>query len=368
MAKIDPRILKLADIVVNYSISTKLDNSRSVRKGDAIQVVGDLLAKDLILEIFRIAIKKGLYPMVKVSLPGMNKIYFENASEEQLKNFPEIAMYTAKKTRGYVSIHAPKDKKELAKISPKRIAMRDKVTRTLTSYIVNERDKMRRVSLNFPTKALAKDAGMSLKEYENFLFNATNVDWKKAKKKMLKIRKFFEKGSEVRIIGKKTDITLGIKNRKFVIDAGEENMPGGEMFCAPLETKTNGHILFTYPSERDGRKIAGIYLEFKNGKVIKARAKKNNDYLQEILKLKGAKIVGELGIGCNESIKKFTNELLFDEKIGGTIHLALGMSYKECNGKNGDAEIHWDIVKDLKKDGMIYVDNKLIQKNGKWLF
>jgi len=366
--QIDPRIKKLAKVLVDYSIAVKCRGLIIPKKGDAVKISSSVLAKDLILEIYRLVLKKGMYPSVNVGLPGMSKIYYENASDEQLKHFPKMAMYETKRTQAYIGIDAPKDTRDLAHINPKKLAMREKVTHKLSDYIVNEQTKIRRVSTDFPTKALAKDAGMSLKEFEDLLYGATNIDWNKEKKRLYKIEKLFHGGKEVRIVGKNTDITLGIKGRKFVIDAGEENMPGGEMFCAPLETKTNGKILFTYPSIRDGRKISGIYLEFKDGQVVKAKASQNEDYLKEMLKIKGAKIVGELGIGCNTRVKRYTNDLLFDEKIGGTIHLALGMSYKECKGTNGDAAIHWDIVKDLRKGGTMYVDGKVIQKNGKWIF
>jgi len=367
--KIDPRIKKLAKVLVDYSIAVKCRDLIIPKKGDIIKINSTVLAKDLILEIYKLIIKKGMYPIVDVGLPGMSKIYFENASDGQLRHFPELTMYMTKKAQAYIGIDAPKDTRDLEKINPRKIALRHKITHKISDYIVNEHKKIRRVSTDFPTEALAKEAGMSLKEFENFLYSATNIDWKKEKKKLEKIEKLFHGKSEVRIIGKNTDITLGIKGRAMTIDAGEENMPGGEIFCAPLETKTNGKISFTYPSIRDGRKISGICLEFKDGKVVKAKAKENDDYLKTLLNLKGAKIVGELGIGCNTGIKRYTNDLLFDEKIGGTIHLALGMSYKECKGKNGDAEIHWDIVKDLRQKfggGKIIVDGKVVQENGIW--
>ncbi len=355
----DPRVKKLACVLVDYSVK--------VKKGEIVQISSNVEAKDLILEIYRLVIKKGAYPLVSVGLPGMSYIYFKNASTEQLKKFPRIRWHTVQKTDKYISIGAEHNTRELTSINPEKIAIRDKVTRKITDYIANEKQKIRRVTTAYPTGAYAQEAGMSLEEYEDFVFNAINRDWKKVEKRMLKIKKIFDKGSEVKITGKDTDITLGIKGRKMMICAGEENMPDGEICCAPLENKTNGKIKFTYPSIRDGKEVADIRLEFKNGKVVKASASKNEAYLKEMLKLKGVRIVGELGVGCNYKIDRFTNNLLFDEKIGGTIHLALGSSYKECEGKNQDAAIHWDIVKDLRKNGKIYVDGKLIQKNGKFL-
>lgn len=357
----DPRIAKLAKILVDYSIN--------VRKGEYIQIAASAEAKDLVLEIYKLVIKKEAYPLVRLGLPGMDYIYYKNASMEQLKKFPTIAMYEVKKSQAYISIGADVNTRELTNIDPKRIAMRSRVTEPISDYIVNRKDKIRRVSLDFPTNALAQDAEMSLQEYEDFLFNATNIDWVKGSKRLHKIKRKFENADKVRIVGENTDISMSIKGRGkyMVVDDGRENMPGGELFCAPLEKTVNGKIAFTYPAIRAGREVSGIRLEFKNGKVVKASADKNEKFLKEMLNTdKGSKYIGELGIGCNPKINRFTKNLLFDEKINGTIHLALGMAYKENRGTNKSA-LHWDIVKDLKKNGKIILDGKVIQRNGKWL-
>lgn len=356
----DPRIKQFAKILVDYSIN--------VKKGENIMIDTASLAEDLVLELYKKIIQKGAYPITNIGLPGMNKIYFENASEEQLKHFPELMWHKVKHSQGEIGIHAPHDTRELKNINPRKIAMRSKVTKKITYYIVNEKRKIRRCTTSIPTKALAKEAGMSLKEYTNFFFGAVNQDWTKESKRLKKIHSLFKNANIIHIKAPGTNIQMSVKNRPLIIDDGKENMPGGEMFYAPIKESVDGYIKFTYPAIEEGNEVRGIKLKFKDGKVAKASATKNEKFLKTMINLdKGSKYVGELGIGCNTKIDRFTKDLLFDEKIGGTIHLALGMSYKECKGDNKSA-LHWDIVCDLRKNGRIIVDGKTIQKNGKWIF
>jgi aminopeptidase len=355
---IDSRVKELAKILVDYSIN--------VKKGEYIMLNGGVEAKDLIKEVYKFIIKKGAYPIVNVGLPGMSYIYFKNASMEQLKKFPEIMMYEVKKCQGYIGVGAPVNTRELSNIDPKKISIRSKITEPVSDYIVNRKDKIRRVSVDFPTASLAQDAEMSSEEYVDFFFNATNQDWKKLSKRFNQIQKVLNKAKEIRIVGEDTDLKLNVYKKSFIVDDGKENMPGGEIFCAPEKHSVEGHIRFTYPAIRSGVEVQNIYAEFKKGKCIKATADKNEKFLKTMLNTDaGAKYIGELGIGMNPKVTKFTKNLLFDEKICGTIHLAFGMAYKECGQPNKSA-LHWDIVKDMKK-GKIIADGKVVQKNGKWL-
>ena len=356
---VDPRVTKEAEILVNHSIP--------VKKGDYIIVSGSNEAKDLMLELYRLIIKKGAYPSLKVGLAGTSYIYYKNASDEQLKKFPQIYFDEVKKAQGYIGIHSDENTRELSNIEPKKLSLREKITHSISDYICNEKDKIRRCSAIFPTQALAQDAEMSLQEYEDFVFGAIDQDWSKLKKRFTYLRDQLNKAKTIRIIGEDTDLTLDIYKKSFVADSGEENLPGGEIFCAPEPKSVNGHIRFTYPALRSGVEVTNIYCEFKNGKCIKAAAEKNEKFLNAMLNTdKGSRYLGELGIGMNPKINKFTKNLLFDEKQMYTIHLAFGMAYKECGEPNKSA-IHWDIVKDLRKNGKIIADGKVIQKNGKWL-
>ena len=356
---VDPRITKEAEIIVNHSVR--------VKKGEYVIVSGGTEAKELMLELYRLIIKKGAYPSLKVGLAGTSYIYYKNASNEQLKKFPQISFNEIKKTQCYIGIHSDENTRELSNIEPKKLSLREKITHPISDYIVNRKDKIRRCSTIFPTKALAQDAEMSLQEYENFVFGAIDQDWNKIKKRFIFLRDYLNKCKKIQIIGEDTDLTLNVYKKSFVADYGEDNLPGGEIFCAPEPKSVNGHIRFTYPAIRSGVEVTNTYCEFKNGKCVKATADKNDKFLNAMLDTdKGSRYLGELGIGMNPKITKFTKNLLFDEKISGSIHLAFGMAYKECGEPNKSA-IHWDIVKDLRKNGKIIADGKVIQKNGKWL-
>ncbi|MFQ6009938.1 MAG: aminopeptidase [Candidatus Aenigmatarchaeota archaeon] len=356
---VDPRVKKLAEILVDYCVF--------VKKGERVIIDGSVEASDLIKEIYRLVIKRGAYPWDDISIPGLGYIFYKNASKEQLKKYPKIWEYVVKRSQKYIGIGSPINTREFSNIDPKRIAIRQKVTRPITDYIVNARPKIYRVTLDYPTPALAQDAEMSMEEYEDFLFSACLLDWKKLSKRLKRLQKILNRGKTIRIVGKDTDISMNIYKKSFVIDDGHENMPGGEIFCAPEKYSANGHIRFTYPAIRQGVEVTNIYLEFKKGKVVKATADKNQKFLRQMIAMDaGSKYLGELGIGMNPKVTKFTKNLLFDEKIGGTIHLALGMAYKECGEPNKSA-LHWDIVKDLRKGGKLILDGKTIQRNGKWL-
>lgn len=352
---VDERIKKTADLLVNYSTG--------VRRKDRVQIVCEYEAKDLALEVYRLVLKKGAYPVVHLGLPKASYVYYRYASDAQLRHFPEIAMYEMKKTDVVIYLASPRNTRELSNISPKKISTRAKVIEPITK----ERLKKRWVIFDFPTDALAQEADMSLEEFEDFVFNATLVDWRKMSIRMQKLAKLLNRSDEVRIIGEDTDISMSIKGRKAIVADGKYNVPDGEVFTAPVENSVNGYISYEFPAIYAGREVDGIRLEFKNGKCIKASAKKNEKFLKQILKTdKGSRYLGEFGIGCNYNIKRFVKNILFDEKQGKTIHLALGNAYEECRGKNKSA-IHWDMIKDMRKGGKIIVDGKLIQRNGKFL-
>jgi len=343
-----------------------VEHSARVKKGEYVQIVAGIPARDLILEIYKQCLLKGAYPTIKTDFEGLSYTYYKYASEEQLKHFPEISYSEMKKTDAIIYIGAPENRYELATISPNPLTLRQKTIKRIS----DERLKKKWVIFDYPVKDFAKEAGMSLEKYRRFVLDSCLQDWKKLEGFMNKVKKAIDKGKIVRIKSKDTDLTFGIKGRLGAIGSGLNNMPDGEVWTAPEENTTKGHITFTYPLERMGRSIKGIRLEFKKGKVVKASAKTNFDVLDSMLKTDdGARKLGELGIGCNFKIQKFTNNLLFDEKIGGTIHLALGHAYKECNGKNESA-IHADIVKELRPshggEGEVWIDDKLLIKDGKF--
>lgn len=352
---VDSRIKRAAKILVDYS--TK------VKRGDRVIIAAQAAAEPLVLEVYKLCLQRGAYPVVRTLLEGANYTFFKYAKDHQLKRFPETAMYEIKQTDVYISISANYNTREFANIDPRKLVLRSKIMSPISRW---RSEKTRWVLFDYPTNAFAQEAGMSYDEYEDFVFSAVNQNWNKIKERLARLASVVNKAEEVRIVAPDTDLRFTIRHGKCATCDGLRNMPGGEIFTAPDMCSAEGHICFDYPAVRNGNIVRGIHLEFKNGKVIKASAENNNEFLQAMLRTDhGASYIGEFGIGCNKNITKYTNNTLFDEKIGGTIHLALGNAYKECNGKNKSA-LHWDLVKDLRKNGAIYLDGKLFQKNGKF--
>ncbi|MFT4303240.1 MAG: aminopeptidase [Candidatus Woesearchaeota archaeon] len=352
----DIRIKKLAEILTNHSLK--------IKKGDIIDINCGAEAKDLANELSKLILLKGGFPRINCSIPGFGYTYFKYASDEQLSAKPELRIYEAKRIAGTISIGTEYNTKELSNIPPEKIALRRKATKPISDIIIK---KDNWVLCELPTNALAQDAEMSLEEFEDFVYSACLRDWKKEEKIQENLKKVLDKGKQVRIIGPNTDLTFSIKGRQGIKCFGKRNMPDGEVFIAPVEDTTEGYIHYDFPVCVYGKEIDNIKLEFKNGKVVKATATKGQDLLQKMIKLDaGACKLGEFGIGTNFGIKKFIKNILFDEKIGGTIHLALGMAYPEGGGRNKSA-LHWDMIKDLRKGGQIIIDGKVIQKNGKFI-
>ena len=357
----DPRIRKLAQQTVRYSLN--------VKPGTNVIISGGEEAREFILELYKEVILGGAYPILNISLNGMSDFYYKYATDEQLNKFPDLQMHQIENSQYYIGINTSGNTRELSNVDPKKVMMRKKVTRVIGEYVVNSADKkegwMKRVTIGFPCLALAQDAEMSLNDYENYVFGACLIDWKKFGKRMDVLSNVFEKCSEVHLIGEGVDLKFSIKGKNCVPDKGEENMPGGEVFMAPVRESMNGWIKFDYPRIVNGNFISGVELKFENGKVVEFSAEKGEEFLKELLNTdENAKFVGEFGVGCNPGINKYTNDLLFDEKMDGTIHLALGMAYKQ-NGGGNDSIIHVDIVKDMKK-AKIVLDGKIIQDKGKW--
>jgi len=357
MALIDPRVKKQAEILVDYSLK--------VKPGESVLIMSGFEAKPLVLEIYKKLLKQGAAEIkLRFSDYEFFEAFYKLASLKQINHFPKTLMEEMKSIDCYIGIGSTSNTRGLTGVDAEKMLARAKVIRPILNYRV---DKTRWVITKFPTNAQAQEADMSLSDYEDFVFSAINeVDWKKKFREQEKLRKLIDKTSEVRIVGLKTDLRLGIAGRRAVNSAGENNMPSGEVFTSVIEDSANGYIAYTYPALYFGREYHDIRLEFKDGKVIKASASKGERDLNKILDMdRGARFIGELGIGNNYKIKRFTKDILFDEKIGGSIHLALGKGYKETLSKNKSA-LHWDMIKDLRDGGELWFDDKLVQKNGRW--
>jgi len=355
---IDERTRKLAKLVVNYSVF--------VKPHENVVISGSTEAEPFIVALYEEVLIAGAHPILRLTLPGLNPIYYKYAKEHHLKKFPEYFDYLVKNAQKYIGIDTTTNTKELSSADPKKIVTRKQIIRPITGYIVNEKPKIHRCSVGYPNIAKAQEAGMSLSEYEDFVFDAELQDWKKLGKEIDKVLNKFKKGKEVHLLGKNIDLKMKIRGEKAAADKGEENMPGGEVFMAPVRESVEGWLKFDFPAIEQGNEVEGIEIHFEKGKATGIKAEKNEKFLKQMLSIdKNASYIGELGIGMNPKIKKFTKDLLFDEKIGGTIHLAFGMAYKE-NGGGNDSAIHWDIVKDMHQ-GQIILDGKIVQKKGKWV-
>ena len=320
----------------------------------------------MIFEIYKLCIKNGAIDVAtKFDAYEFGEYFFKNANDNQLHFFPKLDFEEIKQTDCYIRIAAPVNTKALSNVDADKISQRIKVLEPISNYRV---EHTRWVITRFPTDAQAQEADMSLSEYEDFVFGAINdVDWKKKWLEQEKLRKLVDVTKTVRIVGRQTDLTISIKGRKSENAGGEFNMPDGEVFTSAVEDSAEGYIRYSFPALYMGREFQNVSLVFKNGKVVKATASKNESDLNRILNMdRGARYIGELGIGNNFSITKFTKDILFDEKIGGTIHIALGRGYKATLSKN-KSNLHWDMIYDLRTDGQLWFDQRLVQKNGKWL-
>ena len=363
---VDPRIGKLAKLCVHYSVV--------VKSREKVFIQGSESAFPLINEIYKECLLSDAYPLIMANL-DVQYTFYKYAKEHQLKFVSPFQKFIVENIDVRIGIFCEPNPKRLTNIAPSRIKKHAASRREL-SEIFHKRvaqGKLKWTVLPYPINAQAQEASMSLAEYEDFVYSSCLVDredpiaeWKKIHKQHEKFCEFLNRASEIHIVGEDTNLAFNVKGRKWINCSGKENMPDGEVFTGPIENSANGTIRFTFPGIFSGREVEDITLTFKDGKVVKASAAKGDELLQQLLKIEGADRIGEAAIGTNYGITRFTKNMLFDEKMGGTIHIALGNSYPESGGLNKSA-IHWDILKDMKKDGEIYADGKLFYKNGKFL-
>ncbi|MFH1314036.1 MAG: aminopeptidase [Candidatus Eisenbacteria bacterium] len=363
----DERIQRLARTLIHYSIKLK--------KGQLIQIQGEPAALPLITAVFEEAVKVGAHPYTKIKIPDTDEILLKRGSDAQLKYLNPLTRIAAGKIDALVAIWGTENTKYLSGVNPKRQALARKSTGPIVKKMFKRiADKsLSWVGTQFPTLADAQEAEMSLSEYEDFVYKAGHVHagdpvkhWKKVARDQARLVRILNRFDRLHIQADGTDLRMRVKGRRWVNCAGTENFPDGEIFTSPLESTVEGHIHFSFPACYMGREVEDVRLEFKNGKVVKHSAAKNEAFLRAMLDLdKGSRFVGEIAVGTNYDIKRFSRNILFDEKIGGTCHMAVGASILEAGGKNHSA-LHWDMICDLKKGGEIKADGKVIYRNGKF--
>ncbi len=352
-----------ARLLVQYAIS--------VRKDRIVKVRGTVEARALIHAVYRELLRAGAHPRVTVSLPELTHTFYALAADEQLAYCSPLDVQEADALDGIITIRADASTRELSQVPPHKQVLTQKAALPLAERIIAKDNWTLTL---FPTSAYAQDADMALADFESFVIHAMHLDdddpvafWKQQSRRQSKLARRLNNTKTVRITTPDTELTLSIAGRTPLNDDGHRNMPGGEVFTAPLEDSAEGHIRYSFPVVAFGREISGIYLEFKRGKVVKACAEKNQDFLRTMLDSDpGARRLGELGIGMNYGITRFVRAILFDEKIGGTVHLALGRSYPQCGGVNKSA-LHWDMIKDLRTGGTLAFDGVVVQKDGKFV-
>ena len=364
----DQRVERLADILVDYSVG--------IRPDDLVSIRGPYLAEPLILAIYERCLDRGAYPMIRATIPAAEPVFYRFAKERQLDFIWETDRWMMENVDVSFSILSESNTRQLTKADPGKQARVASARKPLmkTFFQRSASGDLRWNVTLFPTEAQAQEAEMSLAEYEDFYYAACLVDapdpvaeWQKVAERHARLIEWLQGRNEVHIEGEGTDLTLEVGGRVFLPADGKENFPDGEIFTGPHEDKTRGHITFSFPAIYRGVSVEGARLDFEDGRVVDATADKNEDYLIKTLDTdEGARVLGELGIGTNYGITDFTGEILLDEKIGGTVHLAVGASYPESGGKNESA-VHWDMVCDLRNGGRITVDGDVLMEDGRLL-
>lgn len=361
-------IEKHAEVILNYSVELK--------KGEKLAIIGQFATYPLMKEIYRQAIKAGAFPECRFLEEELQEIALKEGNEEQLKYLPESLIKSYNTADVLLSIWGNTNTRIFSNIEPSRMKKYSQGRKPIIDRLFKRLadGEVRWCGTLSPTMGVAQEASMSLSEYEEFVYNACHLNdanpifsWQSIDREQEKICNYLNKKEKLRIISRDTDLTVSIKMRKWINCSGKENFPDGEVFTSPVEDSAEGHIRFSFPAIHDGREVEDIRLTLSKGKVIEASAAKGEDFLKEMLTSdKGAKYLGEVAIGTNYNIRQFTKNILFDEKIGGTVHVALGRSLPEAGGKNTSV-IHWDMLCDMKTDGKIFADNELIYQDGKFI-
>jgi aminopeptidase len=364
----DPRVRNLAKILVGYS--TK------VKEGETVAIEGAGAAEPLLIAVYEEVLKAGGNPILNVGLDGQSVAFYKHASDAQLDWISPVTEWMVENVDVRIAIGASANTRELSAVPPERQTRRQTATGELLARMMDRSaaGEFRWCVTLFPTNAYASEAEMSLVDYEDFYFGACLADdadpltaWQRTSAETRRLAEWIEGHEEVRVTAPGTDIKLGIGGRKFIPCDGEHNMPDGEFFTGPVEDSVEGEVTFHLPALIGGREVSGVRLRFEAGKVVEASAERGEEFLTELLDTdEGARRLGELGIGTNYAIDRGTREVLLDEKLGGTVHMAVGRSYPESGGVNESA-VHTDLVCDLRQGGRIEVDGADFQVDGKFV-
>ena len=352
-----------ANLLVEYSLN--------VKRKQTVLIAGPVSTEALLEACYKAVLARGAYPRLQITLPELGPYFLRHANADQLGHLSPIALYEARHCDARIVILGDTNTRSASSVDPKREAV-----------AMRARQPVRREALKrpwtltlFPTNAYAQDAEMGLGEYEEFVGRAMFLDrrdpiaaWRALSKKQAQVIRHLRRVRHLRFVGPGTDIAMSVAGRTWINSDGRHNMPSGEVFTGPVEASVEGRLACSFPVCRSGRQVDGIRLTFRKGRVVEASATKNEAYLMQMLDTDaGARRLGELGIGLNDGIDRFTYDILFDEKIGGTVHMALGMAYPETGATNRSA-LHWDLIVDLRDGGEVVADGQRVMKNGTWRF
>ncbi len=364
----DPRVETVARILVDYSVG--------VRPGQFVVIQGTPEGAPLILALYRQVLERGGHPWLRLGLEEVTEIFFKYAADEQLDFVASVDRQLIEEMDARISVWTETNTKALTNVDPARQARASAARRPLFERFLERaaRKELRWTGTAYPTNAFAQDAEMSLREFEDFVYGAALVHepdpiaaWQEVSGAQQRLVDWLSDKEQVRLVGPDTDLTLSVKGRAWVNCDGHENFPDGEIFTGPVEGSANGHVRFTYPACTNGREVEDVRLWFEDGKVVKASAARNEPFLLTMLDTdEGARYLGEFAFGTNQGVQRFTKNILFDEKIGGTVHMALGAGYPETGSQNRSA-IHWDMICDLRQGGEVWVDGILFARDGRFL-
>lgn len=365
----DPRLTKLADVLVNYSTG--------VKPGNLVRLSGPVVGRPLLVELYRAALRAGGYPFVWVNLDECQEVKLLEANEEQLTFANPVETYAVEQIDVAISLWGEDNTKALTQVDAARQGLAGRGRKAMMNKFFERAaaGELKWCGTQFPCHAAAQDAEMSLAAYEDFVFRAGLLHlpdpaaaWRRVSERQQRLVDYLDGKREIRFVTPQgTDLRLAVEGRRWINCDGHENFPDGEVFTGPIEDAVEGTVCYSFPAVHGGREVDGIRFTFRGGRVVDASASKGEEFLIAMLDQDpGARVLGEIAIGTNYSIERYTKNTLFDEKIGGTFHAAVGSSYPETGGKN-DSALHWDMVCDLRRGGQIFVDGELISENGRFV-
>ena len=362
----DERLTKLAGVLVNYSLA--------VRPGQSVALRATPVAAPLLLALVREIVDAGGHPVPMLSLPGADEILLKHGNDEQLSWISPVQRFGVEGADATISILSETNTRALSGVDPARQQLAQAARRELMQAMMQRsaQGELEWCVALYPTDAYAQDADMSLADYTDFVYRACRLDdddpvahWRSVSIEQARMIEWLSSKQELHVVGPDTDLKVGIAGRSWMNADGKRNFPDGEIFTGPIETSVDGVVRFSFPSQVQGREVEDIRLRFKGGQVVEASAAKHQDYLERMLDVdEGACRIGEFAIGTNYGITSFSKNILFDEKIGGTMHMALGAGYPETGSRNESA-IHWDMICDLREGSTITADGELFAKDGK---